>query len=74
LGWEIFNVCVSKSGIFEIADVETKLHSHHLEAGDTQLQVRISEVHLIVAAIADKEIVNQQMLDMNPSISRLISI
>ena len=49
--WEIFNVCISKSGIFEIADVETKLRSHHLEASDPQLHVRVSEVHLMVAAI-----------------------
>ena len=73
-GWEIFNVRISKPGIFEIADVEAKLCSHHLEASDTQLHVCVSEVHLIVAAIADKEIVNRQMPETNPSIGRFISI
>src|SRR5258706_5900922 len=74
LGWEIFDVCISKPRIFEIADVETKLRSHHLDASDPQLHVCVSEVHLIVAVIADKEIVNQQMPDMSPSIGRFISI
>ena len=73
-GWEILNVCISKPGIFEIADVETELHSHHLEARDSQLHIRVSEVHLIVAAIADKEIVNRQMSNTDPSIGRFISI
>ena len=73
-GREIFNVCISKPGIFEVADIETKLSSHHLEAGDPQLYVCVSEVHLIVAAIADEEIVNRQMPDTNPSIDRFISI
>ena len=70
-GCEIFNVCIRKPGIFEIADVEMKSCSHHLEASDPQLHVRASEVHLIVAAIADKEIVNRQMLDTNPSIGSI---
>ena len=73
-GWEIFNVSIGKPGIFEIADVETKLRDHHLKARGPQLHVRISEVHLIVATIANKEIVNRQMPDTNPSIGRLISI
>ena len=73
-GWEVFDVCISKPGIFEIADVETKLRSHHLEASDPQLHVRVSEVHLVVAAVADKEIVNRQVPDTNPSIGCLISI
>ena len=33
-GWEILDICISKPGIFELADVETKLCSHHLEASD----------------------------------------
>ncbi len=74
LGWEIFNICISKPGIFEIADVETKLRSHHLEASDPQLHIHVSEVHLIVTAITDKEIVNGQMPDTNPSIDCFISI
>ncbi len=74
LGWEIINVCISKLGIFEIADVETELRSHHLEASDPQLYVHVLEIHLIVAAVADKEIINQQMPDTNPSIGHFISI
>ena len=58
LGWEIFNVCISKVGIFKIADVEMKLHSHYVEASNPQLHVHILEVHLIVRAIAGEEIVN----------------
>jgi len=58
LGWEIFNVCISRPGIFKIVDVEMKSCSHHLKANDPQLHVCVSEIHLIVAAIADKEIVN----------------
>ena len=73
-GWEILNACISKPGIFEIADVEVKLRSHHLEASDPQLHVRVSEIHLVVAAIADKEIENRQMPDTNPSIGRFISV
>ena len=73
-GWEIFNVVISKLGIFELANVETELCSHHPEARNPQLHVRISDVHLIVTAIADKEIVNRQMPDANPSIGRLISV
>ena len=41
-GWEICDVCISKPGIFEIADVETKLSSHYSEASDPQLHVRVS--------------------------------
>ncbi len=74
LGWEIINVCISKPGIFEIADVETELRSHHLEASDPQLHVHVLKVHLIVTVIANKEIVNRQMPDTNPSIGRFISI
>ena len=73
-GWEILNVSISKPGIFEIADVEAKLRSHHVEASDPQLHVRVSEVHSIVTAIADKEIVNRQMPDTDPSIGHFISV
>ena len=73
-GWEFFDVCIGKPGIFEIADVETKLRNHHLKARGPQLHVHISEVHLIVAVIANKEIGNRQMPDTNPSIGRLILI
>ena len=73
-GWEISNVCIGDPGIVELADVKTELGSHHLEACNPQLHVRISDVHLIAAAIAEKEIVNRQMSDTNPSIGRFISI
>jgi len=73
-GWEILNVCISKTGIFEIANVETKLSSHHLEASDPQPHVRISDIHLAVAVIADKEIENRQMSDTNPSVGLFILI
>ena len=72
--FEIFNVHISEPGIFKFADVETELRNHRLETGNPQLHVRISEVHLIVAAIADKEIVNRQMPDSNPFMRRFISI
>ena len=73
-GWEIFYVCISEPGILELADIETELRDHRLETSNSQLHVRFSDVHLIVAAIAHKEIVNRQMADTNPSIGRSISI
>ena len=72
--WEISEICISEPGIFELADVETELCSHHSEASNSQLHVHVSDVHLVVAAIADKEIVNRQMPHTNPSIGRFISI
>jgi len=74
LGWKILNICISKPGIFKIANVEAKLRIHHLEASDPHLHVRVSEVYLILAAIADKEIAHRQMPDTNPLIGRFISI
>ena len=59
--WEISNVCIGESGIFEIADIETEPFYrvyHRLEAGDTLLRVRLSQVDLVLAAIAEKEIGN----------------
>ena len=73
-GWEISDVCIGEPGIVELTDVETELGSHRLEACDPQLHVRLSDVHLIAAAIAEKEIVNRQMLDTNTSIGCFISI
>ncbi len=67
-GWEISDVCIGEPGIVELADIETELGGHHLEASNPQLHVRVSDVHLIVAAIAEKEIANRQMPDTNPSI------
>ena len=57
-GWEIFNVCVSEPGIFELADVETELFNHRLKASNAQMHVCVSEVDLIIVVIvfADKEI------------------
>ena len=73
-GWEIINVCISEPGILELADVETELCNHRLEASNAQLHVCVSDVHLVVAAIADKEIIKLQMPDTNPSIGHFISI
>ena len=73
-GWEISNVCISEPGIFELADIETQLCNHRLEASNSQPHVRDHDVHLVVAVITDKEIVNRQMPDTNPSIGRFISI
>ena len=73
-GWEISDVCIGKPGIIELADVEMELRRHRLEACNPQLHVRVSDVHLIAAVIAEKEIVNRQMPDTNPSIVRFISI
>ena len=42
----------------KLADVETELSSHHFEACNPQLHIHISDVHLSVTAIAEKEIVN----------------
>ena len=56
--WEISDVCVRHSGIFQVADVETELRSHHSEAINPQLHVGVLDVHLKIAAIADKEIVD----------------
>ena len=72
--WEISDVCIGEPGIVELADVETELGSHHLDACNPQLHIRVSEVHLIAAAIAEKEIVNGQMPDTDPSIGCFISI
>ena len=57
-GWEIIDVRISKPGIFELADIETELFDHRLEASNSQLHVRILEVDLIDAVIAEKEIRN----------------
>ena len=56
-GWEILDVLISESGIFEPADIETELLNHRLEAGNSQLHVCILEVDLIVegTVAADKE-------------------
>jgi len=56
--WEIMDIRISKPGIFELADIETELFDHRLEASNSHLHVRVLEVDLIGAVIADKEIRN----------------
>ena len=73
-GWEISDIGISEPGIVELADVEAELCCHHPEASNSQLHVRISVVHLTVAAITDEEIVNRRMLETNASIDHLISV
>ncbi len=73
-GWEIFNVCIGEPGIVELADVETELGSHHIEACNPQLHIRISDVYLVAAVIAEKEIIDRQMPDTNPLIGCFILI
>ena len=73
-GWEITNLRIGETGIVEFADVETELRSHRLDASNPELHVRISDVRLIVAAIADKEIENRQVPDTDPSVGCFISI
>ena len=72
--WEVLDVSISEPGIFELADVEAEMRNHRLDASDPEVHIRVSDVHLIVAAIADKEIVNRQVTDTNPSIGRFISV
>ncbi len=64
-GWETVDVFNSDPRILELADVETQLGNHRLEASNSKRHVRVLDVHLIVAAIADKEIVNREMPDTN---------
>ena len=58
-GWEISNVCIGEPGIVKPADVETELGSHHVEACNPQLHVHVLDVHLIAAAVTEKEIVDR---------------
>ena len=55
-GWKIFDVCIGEPGIVELADVETELDSHRFETYNPQMYIRVSEVHLIAAVIADEEV------------------
>ena len=55
--WEIFDVCISKPGVIELADIEMELGSHRLEACNSQLHIRVSDIHLIFVAFAEKEII-----------------
>ena len=57
-GWEIIDVRIRKPRIFELAYIETELFYHRLEASNSQLLVRVVEVYLIGAVVADKEIRN----------------
>ena len=62
-GWEIAGGFNSEPRIFELANVETQLRDHRVETGNPELHVGVLHVHLIISAIADKEIENRQMLD-----------
>ena len=55
-GWEVFDVCISNPGIFELADIKTELFYHRLEACNPQQHTRTFKVDLIDTVIADKEI------------------
>ena len=57
-GLEIVDVCISEPGIFEFADIETKLLDHRIEAGNSQLRVCASGVNLMATMITEKEIGN----------------
>ena len=72
--WEVMNVRIGKSGVFELADIETELFDHRLEARNSQLHICGFEANLIDTVIADEEIRNGQMTDMNPSIGRFVLI
>jgi len=73
---EIANTIVSESGVFKLADIETELLSHDLQASNAQIHVRILEVGSIVAGtvIAGEKIGNGQMPDTNSPIGPFISI
>jgi len=72
-GWQILKGCISKPRISELADIEGKL-DRRLEGGNTQLPICVSEVDLVFAAIADKEIGDRCMSDTNSFIGPLISL
>ena len=52
------NIRIRKPGIFKFANIETELFNHSLQASNTQLHIRSSEVDMIVAVtiIPEKEI------------------
>ena len=54
--WEVHDVCIGKPGILELADIETELFNHCLEASNSKLHIHFLEVDLIDAVIADKKI------------------
>ncbi len=57
-GWEVFDVHISEPGIFELANIETELANHRLEASNSKLHIRVQGVDSIIAGtiIADEEI------------------
>ena len=57
-GWEIFNVCISEPGIFELADIEAELLNHRIEASNAHLHVCLLEVDSTLAIISEKEVGN----------------
>jgi len=73
-GWQILNGCIRKPRVAELADIEPELANHRLEGGNSQLPICVSEVDLVFAAIADKEIGDRRMSDTNCFIDPLVSI
>ena len=57
-GLKIFDFGITEPGIYELADIETELFNHRLEASDTLLRMRLSKLDLIVAMVAEHEIGN----------------
>ena len=49
-------MCIGKPGILKLADIETELFNHCLEASNSKLHIHFLEVDLIDAVIADKKI------------------
>jgi hypothetical protein len=52
------NVRIREPGIFELADIESELFNHGIQARNTQIYIRLSGVDMIVAVtvIPEKEI------------------
>jgi len=53
-GWGVFNICISKPGIFKLADIETELFDHRLQASCAHICVL--EIALIVTVVADEKL------------------
>jgi len=64
-GWEIFDICISKQGIFKLADIETELFNQRLQASNAQLRMCALEIELTVTAVVDEKTRDRKMLDTN---------
>ena len=74
-GLEIYNILISPSRVFEVADIEAELINHRLHARNPKFHICRAEVHLIVAGVfGGKEIRNGQMPNANASHGHFISI